>query len=157
MQVGVADLIGLQLGRRRHNHEIIVLIAARLDLVGRAQQIDIDLETAAQVAAGGVAQVRARFQQRPRHRRVILLDRLVVIRLRPAPHLFHVRLSGEFLQHELEAAERGRIGRNLRWRHAITEVWRALHDERVRNVLVQLRIPVPLPMLREGRAGEFSE
>ena len=51
MQIGVPDFGDLRLRRRSDNHEIIVLVAARLNLIRRTQQIDIDLKMAAQIDA----------------------------------------------------------------------------------------------------------
>ena len=87
MQIGVADAVDLRLGRGRDHHEIFVAEAARLHLIRRAQQVHVNLETASQIAAGGVARVGVHLQNGADHRLVILLDHLVIERLRALPGL----------------------------------------------------------------------
>src|SRR5207248_8004094 len=49
MQIRVLDLLNRQVGSRRDDHKIVVFVIAGLDLVVWGEQLDVDLETAAQV------------------------------------------------------------------------------------------------------------
>src|SRR4051812_11290829 len=82
MQVGVADAVDLRLGRGRDHYKIVIGEAARLDLIRRAQQVDINLKAASQIAAGGVARVGVGLKNRIHNRCVILLDYLIIEGLR---------------------------------------------------------------------------
>ena len=65
--------------------EIVVAEAARLHLIGRSQQVHVNLEAAPQIAAGGVARVGVHLQHGAGDGLVILRDHLVVERLGALP------------------------------------------------------------------------
>ena len=91
MQIGVPDVADARLGRGRDHHVVISSVAARLDLIGGAQQIDIDLEAGREVPE--VSWRRNPFTCRTASALfVIALDGVIEIRLRLVPEILDAGL-----------------------------------------------------------------
>ena len=85
MQVGMPHVGSLRLRRRSYDDEVIVGVTARVNLVGRAQQVHIDLKPPPQRTAGRVAQVGVHFKHGAADRLVVSGDGPLVGRLRLPP------------------------------------------------------------------------
>ena len=81
VQVGVAHVRGLRLGRCRQHDEVLVAVAARLDLVRRTQQVHVDLEPEARQTAGLRTQIAVDLHDRLGQRQVVPGDGGVHLRL----------------------------------------------------------------------------
>ena len=81
----MADVVDLRLERGSDHDIVVVDIGADMNLVGCAEQVDINLESPAEVPAGDIAEIRVDFEDGPRDRLVIALDGLIESPLRPLP------------------------------------------------------------------------
>ena len=68
IEIGVAHFFHAQVGGGRHHDVVIPAVAAALHLVGRGQQLDVDLEARSPEAGGHLAQIAVGLQDGARHR-----------------------------------------------------------------------------------------
>src|SRR5258706_1949398 len=147
MQVRVPDFIELRLWRRRHHDEILVLVTAALNLVWRAQYVDEDLEMPAAIAAGWIAKISVRFEQRFGNAPVISGDHLIASRLRPLPKILDVGLAIKSREQRTEPVKFSDIQRDLGRRHSEFKL-RRFHGERKGYILAQIGVRVALRVRR---------